>query len=124
MPVIEPRALVPARSNRRGNNAKTDGGYPFCLSNINGGWWAEGTAFTALMYRLLGEDGKAVSALNTLVSIQLEDGKFPAATVDNLSTGIWLFTGEPWVYDTAPHIAPTAWFVMAVNGFNPYSFEE
>ena len=103
---------------------KTDGGYPFCLSNINGGWWAEGTAFTALMYRLLGEDGKAVSALNTLVSIQLEDGKFPAATVDNLSTGIWLFTGEPWVYDTAPHIAPTAWFVMAVNGFNPYSFEE
>ena len=24
---------------------------------------------------------------------------------------------------TAPHIAPTAWFILAVNNFNPYSFE-
>lgn len=103
---------------------ETDGGYPFCLENANGGWWAEGTAYTALMYRTLGEDGKACSALDALVSIQQEDGKFPAATVDNLSTGFWLFTGDPWEYGTAPHIAPTAWFVMAVNNFNPYTFGE
>ncbi len=101
-----------------------EGGYPFCLSNANGGWWAEGTAFTAVMYRELGCDEKAVSALDALVSIQLENGQFPAATVDNLSTGMWLFTGEPWEYGSAPHIAPTAWFVMAVNGFNPYTFGE
>ena len=103
---------------------KTDGGYPFCLSNVNGGWWAEGTADTALMYRILGEDDKALAALDALVSIQQKDGKFPAATVDNLSTGFWLFTGDPWEYGTAPHIAPTAWFVMAVNNFNPYTFGE
>ena len=101
---------------------KTDGGYPFCRSNANGGWWAEGTAYTALMYRILGDDEKAAAALDALVSIQLENGKFPAATVDNLSTGFWLFTGDPWEYGSAPHIAPTAWFVMAVNGFNPYTF--
>lgn len=101
-----------------------EGGYPFCLSNTNGGWWAEGTAFTSVMYRELGYDEKAVSALDALVSIQLENGQFPAATVDNLSTGMWLFTGEPWEYGSAPHIAPTAWFVMAVNGFNPYTFGE
>ena len=101
-----------------------EGGYPFCLSNANGGWWAEGTAFTSVMYRELGNDEKAVSALDALVSIQLENGLFPAATVDNLSTGMWLFTGEPWEYGSAPHIAPTAWFVMAVNGFNPYTFGE
>ena len=99
-----------------------EGGYPFCASNANGGWWAEGTAYTALMYRLLGEDERAVSALEALEGIQLDSGLFPAATVDNLSTGFGLFDGSPWEYGTAPHIAPTAWFVMAINGFNPYSF--
>lgn len=99
-----------------------EGGYPFCASNVNGGWWAEGTSYTALMYRLRGEDDKALAALDALVSIQLDSGMFPAATVDNLSTGFELFDGSPWVYGTAPHLAPTAWFVMAVNNFNPYSF--
>ena len=99
------------------------GGYPFCESNANGGWWAEGTAYTALMYRLRGDDAAATEALSALASIQLKDGLFPAATVDNLSTGFNLFTGDPWVYGTAPHIAPTAWFILAMNSFNPYSFE-
>ena len=99
-----------------------EGGYPFCAANANGGWWAEGTAYTALMYRLRGEHDQAASALAALESIQLDSGLFPAATVDNLSTGFGLFDGSPWEYGTAPHIAPTAWFVMAVNGFNPYAF--
>ena len=100
-----------------------EGGYPFCASNANGVWWAEGTAYTALMYRLRGEDERAAAALDALESIELEGGLFPAATVDNLSTGFGLFDGSPWEYGTAPHIAPTAWFVMAVNGFNPYAFD-
>ena len=99
-----------------------DGGYPFCQSNVNGGWWAEGTAYTALMYRLRGNDAAATAALNALGGIQLENGLFPAATVENLSTGFDLFTGDPWVYGTDAHIAPAAWFIMAVNGFNPYAF--
>ena len=101
-----------------------EGGYPFCASNRNGGWWAEGTAYTALMYRLRGEDGRAEEALDALASIQLESGLFPAATVPDLSTGFDLFDGSPWEYGEAPHIAPAAWFVMAVNGFNPYTFPE
>ena len=109
-----------ARSRPAGGG---EGGYPFCQSNVNGGWWAEGTAYTALMYRLRGDDASAAAALDALIGIQLENGLFPAATVDNLSTGFNLFTGDPWVYGTAPHIAPTAWFVLAVNDFNPYSFE-
>ncbi len=99
-----------------------DGGYPFCESNANGGWWAEGTAYTALMYRLRDRNKPAIQALDALCAIQLENGLFPASTVDNLSTGIYLFTGEPWVYDSSAHIAPAAWFIMAVNGFNPYEF--
>ena len=101
----------------------SEGGYPFCAANANGGWGAEGTAYTALMYRLRGEDDKAAAALEALEGIQLEGGMFPAATVDNLSTGFSLFDGSPWEYSAAPHIAPAAWFVMAVNSFNPYSFE-
>ena len=99
-----------------------EGGYPFCAANRNGGWWAEGTAYTALLYRLRGEDEAATAALEALRGIQLDSGLFPAATVEDLSTGFELFDGTPWLYGTAPHIAPTAWFVLAVNGFNPYSF--
>ena len=99
-----------------------EGGYPFCLANVNGGWWAEGTAYTALMYRLRGDDEKALSALKTMTSIQRESGLFPAATVENLSTGFGLFDGSPWEYGTANHLAPTAWFIMAVQGVNPYVF--
>ena len=100
----------------------SEGGYPFCEENKNGGWWAEGTAFTALMYRLRGEGSVYDSAMKALGGIQLDSGLFPAATVDNLSTGIQLSDGSDWLYRDDPHIAPTAWFVMAADGFNPYSF--
>ncbi|MGI5940351.1 MAG: S-layer homology domain-containing protein [Thermoleophilia bacterium] len=85
------------------------GGYSFDKANPGGGWWAEGTAFTALMHRLRGDNTKATAALDALCSIQLDSGLFPAATVKGL-------------YSTDPHIAPAAWFIMAINGFNPYSF--
>lgn len=102
---------------------KTDeGGYPFCLENKNGGWWAEGTAYTALMYRLRGNEDKYKEAMKALEGIQLDNGLFPAATVENLSTGMELFDGSPWEYSKDPHIAPAAWLVMAANGFDPYVF--
>ena len=100
-----------------------EGGYAFCEANNHGGWWAEGTAFAALMYRLRGDSQKSDAALDALCGIQLKNGLFPAATVDNLSTGIYLFDGTAWEYGSEAHIAPAAWFVMAVNQFNPYAFE-
>lgn len=101
-----------------------DGGYPFCLENKNGGWWAEGTAYTALMYRLRGDEKRYEEAMSALESIQLKGGLFPAATTDHLSTGMELFDGSPWEYSSDPHIAPAAWFVMAANGFDPYTFAD
>ena len=101
-----------------------EGGYPFCLENRNGGWWAEGTAYTTLMYKLRGDDTKYEEAMNALEGIQLESGLFPAATVDDLSTGMELFDGSPWEYSKDPHIAPTAWFIMSADGFNPYTFAD
>ena len=99
------------------------GGYPFHAANTNGGWWPEGTAFTALALREKGLNNEAHSALDSMMSLQQADGGFPAATVANLSTGFDLFTGKPWTYSNIPHIAPVAWYVMAVNDFNPFSFE-
>lgn len=100
-----------------------EGGYPFHANNTNGGWWPEGTAFTSLALREYGMHDKAKSALDAMMAIQLPGGGFPAATVPELTTGFYLFTGEPWVYSDIPHIAPAAWYVMAVNGFNPYDFQ-
>lgn len=100
------------------------GGYSFCLENKNGGWWSEGTAFTALMYRERGDERKYNAAMKALEAIQLDSGLFPAATVDNLSTGIDLFDGSPWEYSRDPAVAPTAWFVMAVNDMDPYRFTD
>lgn len=111
-----------ASLDRVAGMATEEGGYPFSEANANGGWWAEGTAYTALMLRLRGEDRGAASALDALCSIQLGNGLFPAATVDGLSTGFELFDGSPWTYARDAHIAPTAWFIMALNGFNPYEF--
>jgi len=99
-----------------------EGGYPFHAANTNGGWWPEGTAFTALALREANQDTEAQAALDALTGIQQESGGFPAATVAQLSTGFNLFTGDPWTYRDIPHIAPAAWYVMAVNGFNPYAF--
>ncbi|NPV40655.1 MAG: hypothetical protein HPY72_04830 [Anaerolineae bacterium] len=98
------------------------GGYPFHAANTNGGWWPEGTAFTALTLRQAGMNAEAESALDALEAVQLPEGGFPAATVAELSTGFNLFTGDPWTYKDIPHIAPAAWYVMAVNNFNPYAF--
>ena len=99
-----------------------ENGYPFSKGNGNGGWWPEGTAFTALMYKLAGDEEAASASLEALRGIQLESGMFPAASIPELPTGLFLFDGSPWVYADDPHVAPTAWYILAVNGFDPYTF--
>ena len=99
-----------------------EGGYPFYLADEpKPGIWCEGTAFTALLYRELGDEARYKEAMDALTKQQLDSGLFPAASVDGLETGIYLFDGKPWVYNKDPHITPTAWMIMAATeGFNPY----
>ena len=97
------------------------GGYPYNRYNKNGGWWAEGTAFTALMYRVFGKEDKYKEAMNALVKIQKNNGLFPAATVDNFYTGLIQNDGSSLEFTKDTHIAPTAWFIMAANGYNPFA---
>ncbi len=91
-----------------------ESGFPFHKENSNGGFWSEGTAFSALLFRKLGLNEEAFLAMRTLEQIQLTNGGFPAATVYNLSTG------DGWGYNQDPHIAPAAWFIMATANFNPF----
>lgn len=98
-----------------------EGGYAFCLQDDPKGFWCEGTAFTALLYRELGDEAKYKETMDALVKVQLEGGLFPAATSDGHSTGIYLFNGSLWTYGKDPHITPAAWMIMAATrGFNPY----
>jgi len=105
------------------NMRTEEDGFPFHAANTNGGWWPEGTAFTSLALREYNLDNEASNSLDSMMRIQQANGGFPAATVAELTTGFDLFTGDPWTYGNILHIAPAAWYVMAVNGFNPFSFE-
>jgi len=104
------------------DSMRTDlGGYRFHPCDDEG-FWCEGTAFTALMYAQRGDLGRASESFAALDAVQLGNGMFPAATMEGLTTGIELSDGSPWLYGTSPHVAPTAWYIMACNGFNPYTF--
>lgn len=104
-------------------NLKTPGGgYAFSQSDRDGGYWPEGTAFAALAFRQMGMDAEADAALEAMLAAQLPSGGFPAAAgAETINTGFDLFTGEPWRYAADPHIAPTAWYILAVLNENPYA---
>ena len=98
-----------------------EGGYRFHASKQDG-YWCEGTAFTMLMLTNRGQSDASIAADEALMAAQLDDGLFPAATIDGLETGIYLSDGTPWVYGRVPHVAPTAWYVLACDNNNPYEF--
>ena len=102
-----------------------EGGYAYYYGkDKDDGFWSEGTAFTALMYRLRGENEKYEAIMKALADVQKDDGMLPAANIDHLNTGLYNFDGSPREYSTESHIAPTAWYIMAANGFNPFVMQE
>ncbi len=103
---------------------RENGGYPFSdKSTPDSSIWSEGTAFTALMFKLIGDEAQANKTLDSIIPLQNENGFFAASDSAEHFTGMYLSNGKPWNYSTDLHLAPTAWFIMAVNGFNPYSFD-
>ena len=59
--------------------------------------------------------------MKALVAIQNSNGLFPAATVNNFYTGLELSDGSSLKLTKDTHIAPSAWFIMAANGYNPFA---
>ncbi len=87
------------------------------------GIWLEGTAITALAARHLGQADIAARLLATLRANTAPGGLIYASTTPTLTTGlsIGLDAAAPdFLYYRRPHLAPTAWAVLAALGRNPF----
>jgi hypothetical protein len=85
------------------------------------GIWLEGTAITALACRVLGVDASRLMA--TLRAQTSPGGLIYAATTPTLTTGLstGLDNAAPdFLYFRRPHIAPTAWAVLAQLSATPF----
>ena len=90
-----------------------DGGYAYDNSNISGSW-LEGSAMAALALKEIGEGDKADTVLAMMEKLQRPSGIFPQTSVPELKTG-----EKDRIITDIPSVAPSAWFILAVNGSNP-----
>jgi hypothetical protein len=87
------------------------------------GIWLEGTAITALTCKHLGQEATAALLLDTLAAQTSRSGLVFACTTPTLTTGLstGLDSSAPdFLYFRRPHIAPTAWALLAQRGANPF----
>jgi hypothetical protein len=87
------------------------------------GIWLEGTAITALTCKRLGQAEQAARLLDTLAAQTSPSGLVFACTTPTLTTGLstGLDSSAPdFLYFRRPHIAPTAWALLAQRGANPF----
>jgi hypothetical protein len=87
------------------------------------GIWLEGTAYVALLARRLGQPGLAARMMATLRDNTAPGGLIYATTTPTLTTGLTtgLDTADPdFLYFRRPHIAATAWAVLAQLGASPF----
>jgi hypothetical protein len=87
------------------------------------GIWLEGTAITALAARRLGQPDTAARLMATLRAQTAPGGLVYAATTPTLTTGLstGLDTSAPdFLYFRRPHVAPTAWALLARLDANPF----
>ena len=111
------RALQYAESHCR-----VGAGYDF--DTDGDGIWHEGTAQMAVSYRLTGNITRSNEITGYLHAVQNPDGSIDAATLEGLSTGIYLSDGTPWVYYRRGHVGATGWLVFAETGTNPFTFSD
>jgi hypothetical protein len=86
------------------------------------GIWLEGTAITALALRRAGEEALAARFGATLAANTAPSGLILACTTPTLTTGLSTgldLSSADFLYYRRPHIAPTAWAIMAALGINP-----
>lgn len=97
------------------------GGFDF--NTDRDGAWIEGTAQAALVYRASGRDADAAPLLATVAAQFSTSGMVYATREPRITTG--LATGASgdsadFYYYRMPHLATTAWAVLASHGCNPF----
>jgi hypothetical protein len=98
---------------------RIEDGYDF---NQDGdGIWYEGTAQMAVALQLMGHQQDFEQALACLHDGQdsLSGGMY-AADEDQITTGFYTDTGEPWLYYRRLHVGATAWMVLVEQCMNPF----
>jgi len=87
------------------------------------GIWLEGTAITALACTRLGKPQIAARLLQTLHNQTSPGGLIYAASTPTLTTGLSIgldAQAADFLYYRRPHIAPTAWAILAERGATPF----
>lgn len=99
-----------------------DGGFDF--NGDRDGVWVEGTGQAALAYRIVGNSARNAELVRSFATDLTPSGLLNATRVYELSTGISSGTrpdAPMIVYHRRPHLAATAWGVLAERGFNPFT---
>jgi hypothetical protein len=97
------------------------GGFDF--NTDRDGAWVEGTAQAALAYRVVGRPADAKPLFATIESQLSKSGYVYATREPRVSTGLSTTPGggkDDFYYFHVPHLAATAWAVLAATGRNPY----
>jgi hypothetical protein len=98
------------------------GGFDF--NDDRDGLWVEGTAQAALVYRVLGRTADADKLLAEVARHQSAGGYLFATREAQITTGLAISpasTTDDFRYYRRPHLAATAWAVLAREGWNPFS---
>ncbi|HBX24402.1 MAG TPA: hypothetical protein DEF34_12340 [Desulfotomaculum sp.] len=95
-------------------------GKGFDYNEDRDGVWYEGAAQMAAAYKFTGQEAKRNALLNMLSVAQLKSGGIYAADRNYLTTGFIQPDGKNLVFMRCPHVAATAWAVLAEKGINPF----
>jgi hypothetical protein len=98
------------------------GGFDF--NGDRDGVWVEGTGQAALAYRIVGNGARNGELVKSFATDLTPSRLLNATRVNVLSTGITSGSGPnapPIVYHRRPHLAATAWAILAERGFNPFT---
>lgn len=91
------------------------------------GAWIEGTAQVALAYRVVGRTADAQPLFATIKAQISTSGMVYATREPRVSTGLSTTPGggqADFYYYRVPHLAATAWAVLAAEGRNPYAAQK
>ena len=97
---------------------RVGGGYDF--NEDADGIWFEGTGQMAVAYAYTGNNEEWRRIVNFLQSRVAPSGGLIAANLNELTTGLYLTTGEPWLYYRRQHVGATGWMIFALRKFNPF----
>jgi hypothetical protein len=96
------------------------GGFDF--NDDRDGLWVEGTAQASLSYRVIGRAGESEKLLSEAARHQSPSGYLYATREARLTTGLAISpesTTDDFLYYRRPHLAATAWAVLAAQKWNP-----